>query len=214
MSKWNPSQHPRQPAGIKTGGQFKGVTVRLVKPNSPLVIRVNGKVIEKGGPGSGHHGHAGRPGKVGGSAPGDRENYLSEINEAVSALPQHHQDKLSDVKIEVVSKINTDGKIEPWGVWNSRTNVIQILESEYSKATLYHEIGHAILDKAGLFGRTGWRDHWIGSHSEMTLSGQSDFHEAFADAYSWYMNPTYREMLGPKTRIYMDDVFQGRGDWS
>ena len=28
------------------------------------------KIVKRGGPGSGHHGHAGRPGKVGGSQPG------------------------------------------------------------------------------------------------------------------------------------------------
>ncbi|MBC8461475.1 MAG: hypothetical protein H8D67_26165 [Deltaproteobacteria bacterium] len=31
---------------------------------------LTGKYHQKGGPGSGHHGHAGRPGKVGGSAAG------------------------------------------------------------------------------------------------------------------------------------------------
>jgi hypothetical protein len=40
---WNPSLHPRRPAGTKVGGQFTYSEVRKVKPSTPLVLRINGK---------------------------------------------------------------------------------------------------------------------------------------------------------------------------
>lgn len=51
MTRWNPSQHPRQPAGTSQGGQFRGVEVRLVKPRvDRVIIRVNGKEYDPNQP--------------------------------------------------------------------------------------------------------------------------------------------------------------------
>jgi hypothetical protein len=40
---WNPSLHPRQPAGTSVGGQFRATEVKMVKPTTPCIIRINGK---------------------------------------------------------------------------------------------------------------------------------------------------------------------------
>jgi hypothetical protein len=56
--------------------------------------------LEKGGPGSGHHGHAGRPGKVGGSLPeGDEKPYKFH---AGTADPFAYQPKMDEYDIESV----------------------------------------------------------------------------------------------------------------
>lgn len=43
----------------------------LTIDDGPFLISPTEEAIERGGPGSGHHGHAGRPGEVGGSEPGE-----------------------------------------------------------------------------------------------------------------------------------------------
>jgi hypothetical protein len=104
---WNPSLHPRQPAGTSVGGQFRATEVKMVKPTTPLVVRVNGKVVEqKGSSTSGHYGHAGRPGKVGGSAPGggaayNIPAYLKKVRERI---PRPIRDQIG----EAVRKLHPD----------------------------------------------------------------------------------------------------------
>lgn len=61
--RWREKDHPREPKGKPTGGQF-------TSKDRPVI-----RVRFKGGPGSGNFGHAGRPGQVGGSAPGGGGNY-------------------------------------------------------------------------------------------------------------------------------------------
>ena len=43
------------------------------------------EVIERGGPGSGHHGHAGRPGEVGGSQPKVGKSPIASFRNNVTA---------------------------------------------------------------------------------------------------------------------------------
>lgn len=48
--KWNSSLHPRVPSGTRTGGRFVNVTVKHVKPSTPLVIYVNGQKYDPNQP--------------------------------------------------------------------------------------------------------------------------------------------------------------------
>jgi hypothetical protein len=66
------------------------------------------KVRRKGGPGSGHHGHAGLPGQVGGSAPGK----VSLSNHAVQRMKERK--KYSSVR-NTLKKL--DGASVPEGEW-------------------------------------------------------------------------------------------------
>ena len=60
--------------------------VRLAKEFPEITYtRINAPVFVKGGPGSGYHGHAGRPGKVGGSAP-DGVQDREKLDEALAQV--------------------------------------------------------------------------------------------------------------------------------
>ena len=67
-----------QSTDLECGGWYCGCTLKATDekctPGRPPMIKGQKElsVIEKGGPGSGHFGHAGRPEKVGGSLPGSR----------------------------------------------------------------------------------------------------------------------------------------------
>lgn len=73
------------------------------------------QVAIKGGPGSGHRGHAGRPGKRGGSAPGIATGVLSgsgvEVKGAIAHVLSQMQRQLHATQREEVSVIDRNGRI-------------------------------------------------------------------------------------------------------
>jgi len=121
------------------------------------MIEIKGlKFTYKGGPGSGHHGHAGRPGQVGGSASGRRgrtyssgeiadktgEQLLKELgNEAVL-------NRYNDFKAK-----QSNGEIHDWAIWET-------MGQGRNYGTLY---AHLYLPLTG--------QHWRGE----TLSKIGDF---------------------------------------
>ncbi len=136
--------------------------------------------IEKGGEGSGHHGHAGRPGQRGGSAAvstiapienmlygfeGDMKKRAAAV---LGSVPREHLQHLSSVNLltshEIVVRVgpghknsaglyNTNLKT-PEVILNSDTKSIGDLLTPYSHKTLLHEVGHGVLHKLNprLFG--------------------------------------------------------------
>lgn len=54
---------------LEGGHRFDALLMLDAKSFPALVVIDNDPIVERGGPGSGHHGHKGRPGEVGGSLP-------------------------------------------------------------------------------------------------------------------------------------------------
>ena len=118
------------------------------------------KFTTKGGEGSGHHGHAGRPGQVGGSASSDQplphalqevkgwsdlsSARQSELLEIISVIPEKHLEAVRfDFSHEVSERLIQD---RVFGEYRKGTG--QILISEVAPAsTLLHELGHCVEDK-------------------------------------------------------------------
>jgi hypothetical protein len=121
------------------------------------------ELVERGGPGSGHHGHKGRPGEVGGSLPSGATavgGNISEImkvpqtplwepiNHALKAIEKVHGIKvlpLIAVKRSRAKRrrgayftiIHRDGSMTP-----DKINVVLGDESETSAMSMAHEIAH------------------------------------------------------------------------
>lgn len=108
--EWNEADHPRDELGRFVDKD------EIQLPDTPLTIKLNGQVVdvvEKGGPGSGNWGHAGRPGLVGGSALGGR--LLSELSHAPDALYERYGIDKPSVEeekkfIDAIDAINEDVK--------------------------------------------------------------------------------------------------------
>lgn len=62
-------------------------------------------IIERGGPGSGHHGHEGRPGEVGGSQPGDQ---VGE-REGAKRVPTHLRPLTTDQRQDIANDLGLLG---------------------------------------------------------------------------------------------------------
>jgi 2'-5' RNA ligase len=86
---------PRSPAVQRSG--WRAFMNRVVEVIGPL-RRI---FITEGGEGSGHHGHEGRPGEVGGSKPGDgdSEDYKAKIDSRVSSMLMNQTDRVSGAAI-------------------------------------------------------------------------------------------------------------------
>ena len=119
------------------------------------------KVTLKGGPGSGHRGHAGRPGLVGGSAPGITaglafapgvsDDVKREVSKVYYSMPRGVRDLISEITVtdEKGFAFEAGGKeYTAGGSWNVRDGRISIYNSENidTHRVIAHEAGHAIYD--------------------------------------------------------------------
>ena len=125
-----------------------------------------------GGEGSGHHGHTGRPGSVGGSAPKGRfpskrsdasnvtifdasETEEKQIRGYLEDLPQDHIDAVTSIRI--VPELGHPGEINNKGeikisrsekgelAWDPETQTYQRnLPGLSSQEDIIHEVGHAV----------------------------------------------------------------------
>jgi len=120
------------------------------------------KFTTKGGPGSGHHGHSGIPGQVGGSAPGGGSNYSLQVSktkedavrEALSVLPKEHTAGLTIKETEMLGG-------QPWpsderakyieGDERSRPQIIINPDSNWDAETIVHELGHHVNRKYNIY---------------------------------------------------------------
>lgn len=158
--RWRESDHPREPKGRPTGGQFT--------TKSRPVIRVR----FKGGPGSGNFGHAGRPGQVGGSAAGDGRsfsnakdatNYLNGstgINPSLSteednALARYKGDTFFDVN--AILRGTSGGELSEEG-YEAMERDISLIDSAMNKSrldddvTIWRGAGWDVFDEDDLTG--------------------------------------------------------------
>lgn len=125
----------------------------------------------KGGPGSGHHGHRGRPGLRGGSLPGKcwgvvgstkimvvgnvSQSAVAHVAEWVSALPEWAKKGVAEVRL--YEERGAEFKVgehtyNTGGEWDRRTSTISIYSANlymtYDVGTiLSHEVGHSICDR-------------------------------------------------------------------
>lgn len=128
----------------------------------------------KGGPGSGHHGHRGRPGKRGGSLPGKggkrtpptdssftygqispdfKKSDVSFIKRAVKNIPQEHLDMVKSIEPHYTADISASGmhyrghiSLEYMRTRGGRDSKL------WSKGTVRHEIGHAVMHHMETYG--------------------------------------------------------------
>ena len=139
--------------------------VEIIKEATDSFVWDNGwhepAFIVKGGPGSGHHGHAGRPGSVGGSLSSSGQGLGSRLlkeaegwNEltpytqvflrtVMSVIPEKHLGGISkiDLSEEAHRRLTSEGD---YGEYNAQTKTISIARGslEGSAQALMHEIGH------------------------------------------------------------------------
>lgn len=181
-----------------------------------VIIRV------KGGPGSGHHGHRGRPGLRGGSLPGkgsggvtfvERGKNAAEVRAAVErlveSLPPHLRDSLDGAKIFVGDGVRVLGSA------SDDTAIIRVA----NPAVLNHEIGHLINTMYGkkmgvtaISRKKAWRDA-IGSERmlDYRMSDFAKMEEDFAGAFQEFTSrPDFLARKYPKHYEAMKALFEGR----
>jgi hypothetical protein len=151
------------------------------------------ELVERGGPGSGHHGHAGRPGEVGGSLPSGATavgGNISEImkvpqtplwepiNRALRAIEKVHgvyalpllavkRSRAKRRRGAYFTIIHRDGSMTP-----DKINVVLGDESETSAMSMTHEIAH-FLDHV-MFGRDRYFTSEDMVDGEATFTGSDD----------------------------------------
>ena len=104
-----------------------------------------------GGPGSGHHGHTGRPGSVGGSTSKGLAMLMSNadwnglssvqkemLTDDILRVPNEHLKKLNGIKL---------GAFQWRGLYDPYHREIKINPSKYQKGDLFHEVGHHVFEK-------------------------------------------------------------------
>lgn len=182
-----------------------------------MIVRV------KGGTGSGHHGHRGRPGMRGGSLPGkggeaatnitiiERGKNAGEVRAAVEhlieSLPPHLQKSLEGAKIFVGDDVRTLG--------SATDDVASIRVAK--PAVLNHEIGHLIdtmygkkLGVSAVSRKKAWRNA-IGSERMMAyrISDFAKMEEDFAEAFAEFTSrPDFLARRYPKHYSAMKMLFE------
>lgn len=126
----------------------------IPEPRSWVIQQANKQVIIKGGPGSGHFGHVGRPGKVGGSLPGSlrtpialNPNFFksSTWRKLTKGLPANTRNILARAMrdsgvasnhLHGLSRITTEGHPEahPWNSVYSLLNGVRAYYHRYDKS--------------------------------------------------------------------------------
>lgn len=181
----------------------------------------------KGGPGSGHHGHKGRPGKRGGSLPGTRKGGrggsggvmfverggdAKEVRAAaerlIRSLPPHIQEALDGAKIFVGSDVKS------LGYATEDTAVIRTAKP----SVLNHEIGHLVntmygrkLGATAISRKKAWRSA-IGNERMMAyrMSDFAKMEEDFAGAFEEFTSrPDFLARKYPKHYKAMKALFEG-----
>ena len=145
-----------------------------------------------GGPGSGYHGHAGRPGSIGGSAPsGSSPSYVQVVMD--KAAPYLQPEDISSVRLlpedeflKIEGTTNTDAAF-----FNSKTYEIVLNElnmaqhdTQGKKLVIAHEVGHAVGDRLSLqheeeIIRT-WEPYALSLSGPARYSASEGFAEMFA----------------------------------
>lgn len=146
------------------------------------------KFVYKGGPGSGHHGHVGRPGLVGGGLP---EGNVSQGGLYEGGRIRWASNLTSEARFEPNKDILLGPKFFRW-------------ERNEQAEVLAHEIGHGILEitratageefwKTGEILKVPGKDYWYG--------GRGEIEEAATDAMMMRaMRP--KEQLADNPQIY------------
>lgn len=152
------------------GGTVEVDGRRLTLDDAPFFpVFPETEVVERGGPGSGHHGHKGRPGKVGGSQPGDEHvdlhpAYPSKRIHDLLSVP--NSERWDDIRhaIDLINNVHVmDHRMNPLPLkeskarqsggkyrWMQRTNepldlfVVLGQAEEWTLISTVHEIGHWI----------------------------------------------------------------------
>lgn len=171
----------------------------------------------KDGPGSGHHGHAGRPGEVGGSVPGGglppilqgefTEEQVANIQRLVGDLPASH---VATVK-GIIQYHNPGGDA---GLYNARERVLRINTAyKWDDDYFRHEIGHGV----GKFALSGdARRRWKGAYQTAYRSGEgfptkyaaTNADEFFAESYKLYLgSPGKLRKANRQMYDLMEEIF-------
>jgi hypothetical protein len=156
-------------------------------------------VVERGGPGSGHHGHEGRPGEVGGSLPRDAMGSL---------FTEHEKARLPKIEklIETDQDILTDEQI---ALWNPETYNRFSFSPDFPRETeLAKEVVRRFYQRTGIAPESiHFTDMWkiyvpemLDAQGETILSPNK---EAFIRQYA----QQYRERLGGAYLPTKDIIF-------
>jgi hypothetical protein len=135
-------------------------------------IRAARRGISKGGPGSGHHGHTGRPGEVGGSQPGDVGGLQPRVGNWRAVVDDKSDDPVVATKLEQLDYVDPrlmerllshEGlEIRGEGVeWfeTHRDNAVAVYDGDhtivigpkkgFSISSPLHEVGHVVGKRMG-----------------------------------------------------------------
>lgn len=95
--------------------------------------------VERGGPGSGHHGHEGRPGEVGGSRPGESITTTFYSDQTVSEIEAHNArlvEELDDWDLDVRDRGSLSRKVAANGARINYVNNTELVERRMSDGEL------------------------------------------------------------------------------
>jgi hypothetical protein len=203
--------------------------MRKVKFVESIADEVKKELLLEGGPGSGHFGHKGRPGKRGGSLPGGGtvSAYIEKIRVEGDGLDQFNEKRIMSVLSKVPKKHLEQSSLKVINVLDSIADVTEEWEDRTGKElapgdhidgffhydtgemvlargsspyTIIHEFSHSLVDLQAKYQGRVWRSN--ASTGKLTEYGKSMPREAWAEGYALFV--TNKNIMKKKSRVIYD----------